>query len=126
MFRRGGTWWPNALLETVKVEVEGCGRLMAVLKHQYQRRTLVMFTVEIATLFFTPTILMKRKKIATCVVGSAKIASRADNGIEEMYRTSGTGQQEPIRLSEQIKRCTKKIGVCGMLQSQRQIVLSRE
>ncbi|KAI3817783.1 hypothetical protein L1987_11581 [Smallanthus sonchifolius] len=107
MFRRGGTWWPNALRETVKVEVEGLGK-WSIPSMPCGERTLVMFTVEIATLFFTPTILMNRKKIATCVVGLSKIASRADNGIEEMCRTSGTGQQEPIRLSEQIKRCTKR------------------
>lgn len=49
---------------------------MAVLKHRYQRRILVNFTVEIATLSFTLTILMKRKKITTCAVGLAKIALR--------------------------------------------------
>lgn len=53
-----------------------CGELMVVLKHQYPRRTLVNFTVEIATLSFTRTILVKRKKITICAVGSAKIASR--------------------------------------------------
>ncbi|CAI9281085.1 unnamed protein product [Lactuca saligna] len=50
-------------------------------RRNYPRRIFENFTVEIAIFVFTPTILMKRKKITTCAVGLGRIASRTGKDI---------------------------------------------